>query len=1189
MRPKAKTNSNYSGVRIERSRQIVTLRNLGDSTMRQLFVSISVCLLLLVGVSALAQSINSGDIRGTVTDQTGAVIPGVTITVLNVDTGVSLDFTTNSAGLFDTNSIVPGHYTLTFTHAGFQQLVRGPITLEVGFNTVNAKLKVGSDAQVIKVTTDIPLLDTESGQQSTTFDARTMAQLPTVNQDWEDFIILLPGATGTTGGSQGSSNPGQVASINGNLPYSNVLTDGSSNTLSHSSNAQQAVFENVAELQVNTSAFSAQYGIGGVIFNQISKAGTSSFHGSAYDYIKNNIFEANPYQFGGVNSITKLRYNDFGGSIGGPVISKKLFFYFNYDHIINNSPSGGSASVPTDAILGGDFSGITPLYDPTTQVMTTDSLGNPYPVRQSFESEYGSNKIPSNLWDPVSKATLAFWPSTASHIPGTFLTGSTGAHGEPIHNFQSQLVASNPWIQYMGRLDYDLTKNNRITLSDSQQDNPAFYLSSVFNCPANCQNGDQDNNKSQVSDVWQISTKLTNEARVGFTNQESFYTDDALGKGYAAKTGWGFAKADDFPAINFADGDWDYAWLDPSSNAAYKQHEFDYSDVVTLITGKHILHFGGELLAYQDNSTAWGNTNAGSFDFGSPGWGNNHNYTAHWQDSSSGASIDGGGWAFADYLLGLPASWSASVTPEYSGRFKSPELFIQDDFKIRPNLTLNLGLRYQASIGWSDKKNNIDGFDPAVTNPADGSLGAMWFASTHANGRKQLMANTKETYLPRLGFSWLVNPKTTIRGGFGQYAYNFSLDNYGAGMGGTFGATGSAQDTTGFSPITTLGGNGNIVQPNGVGVAGIGTVTSTPLPYTQASTDPARYNGQGTFGQPYDMPIAKILQYNLSIQRELTSNLEVEVAYVGSHAMNLSFPMNLNQIPASSLLASGINTAAIPYPNIGKNNINWNTFNAKSNYNSLQIQLKKRMSHGVDFNFNYVWSKFLDEQDSSGWGSRMGPQALQSAYSPRANYGPSNFDVRHALKGYLVYKLPFGKGEQFLNKGYLANEIVGGWQISGTMVLSTGNPFTVAGNQSTNANGSGAYPNVSGISAKPTHRSNNEWFNPSAFMRPGDGHFGNMGRNSLYGPGINTFNLSAKKDFLLYERWDHVFNLQIRGDAQNAFNHPSFGTPNGSLGCDNGPGTQYNQTSGSCTSQAGVIHSVTVGGRDIQVSAHLTF
>ena len=255
----------------------------------------AVPLMLIVGSGAsLAQSVNSGDIRGTVTDSTGAVIPQVGVTVLNVDTGVSKEFFTNPQGIYDTSSLVTGNYKVTFKREGFEELERGPITLEVGFTTINAQLKVGSATTVVSVTSDVPLLKTETGEQSTTLEAKAMSQLPQVGQDWQNFIGLLPGAEGTAKQPNGidSSNPQQVASINGNLPYSNVLADGASTTLSHSQNANPAIFETVSELQVSTSAFSAQYGIGGIIFNQISKGGTNGFHGAGYEYFQNDALNA---------------------------------------------------------------------------------------------------------------------------------------------------------------------------------------------------------------------------------------------------------------------------------------------------------------------------------------------------------------------------------------------------------------------------------------------------------------------------------------------------------------------------------------------------------------------------------------------------------------------------------------------------------------------------------------------------------------------------------------------------------------------------------------------------------------------------------------------------------------------------------------------------------------------------------
>jgi hypothetical protein len=251
-------------------------------------------LLLFAGAHCVAQSTNSGDIRGSITDASGAVVPGAKITVINVDTGVSKDYTSNADGIYDTSSIVAGKYKLTFAKDGFEQLVRGPITLEVGNTTINAKLKVGSISEQVFVNTDVALLKTESGEQSTTLDAKTMADLPQTGQDWENFTILLPGAAGNASFNNGP-NPGQVAAVNGNLPYNSVMADGASNTLPSSANADVSVLETVAELQVNTSAFSAQYGIGGVIFNQISKGGTSTFHGSLYEYFQNDALNATGY------------------------------------------------------------------------------------------------------------------------------------------------------------------------------------------------------------------------------------------------------------------------------------------------------------------------------------------------------------------------------------------------------------------------------------------------------------------------------------------------------------------------------------------------------------------------------------------------------------------------------------------------------------------------------------------------------------------------------------------------------------------------------------------------------------------------------------------------------------------------------------------------------------------------------
>src|SRR5215469_3280024 len=343
-------------------------------------------------------------------------------------------------------------------------------------------------------------------------------------------------------------------------------------------------------------------------------------------------------------------------------------------------------------------------------------------------------------------------------------------------------------------------------MSDTQSDTPVIYPNQVTVCPIGCQSGDVDNNNAQITDVWNFSSRTINEARMGFTSQLNYFADLALNKGYASKLGWQYAKADDFPGIQYINT-YPFAWISPSSNAVYKEFTYDPSDVVTMIHGKHILHFGGEFLFYQNNSTAWGNANAGTFVFSGQ-------YTQQWTvDPSTGVAgpVPGTGMEYADFLLGYVNNWSASFSPEYGARFKTPQVFVQDDWKLSPNLTLNLGLRYQINHGWNEVHKNISSFDNTITNPATGTPGAYWFGTTHVNGRTALQADVYKTVQPRVGFSWQAHPNITFRGGFGVYSYTWSLDTYGGnntsyGMGAAISSSGNVSDqTSGITPVTALG------------------------------------------------------------------------------------------------------------------------------------------------------------------------------------------------------------------------------------------------------------------------------------------------------------------------------------------------------------------------------------------------
>ncbi len=1099
-------------------------------------------------------------------------MPGTTVTVTNTATGVTKTVKTNHSGLYDTNSIVVGPYSLSFERQGFQHLDRTGISLQVGLTTVNATLQVGATTETVTVNTDLPLLDADTGAQKTTLEAATMQTLPNVGQDWENFAITLPGSAGLPG----NANPGQEISANGNLPYSNVLSDGSSTTLGTSSNADVNIFETVAEVQISTSGFSAQYGIGGIIFNQISKGGTDHYHGSAYDYFQSDEFNANGnYNFTAGNNATpkgRFHFNNFGASLGGPIpipgLKKRAFFYFDYDQIINHGTSTGTNDIPTAAVMGGDFTNQSLLYDPTTQTIGHDKNGNPYPIRKTFLSEYGKNEIPAALFDKVSANFQKFYPTPANHIAGGFFQpGSVNGQGVLQRNFTAQVPVSNPERRYFGRMDVDINSKNRLTGSVTEGDTPAVAPNTVAESPIGYGSSDVSRLNLQITDVTTFTPQLTNEARFGFTYQGNFFNDLSYGHGYPQALGWQFAKADEIPGVQFYTN-YPYAWIQPTGNQfIYKENVFDPSDVVTYVKGRHIMHFGGEVGIYRNDNTPYGQINPGTLGFAG-------NYTANYTLNNGVAQRDySTGADYADFLLGYANNWSAQNGSEYGARLKNPQFFFQDDYKIRPNLTLNLGLRYQIRLGISEVHGDVGTYDPTITVAgAVPQVGAYWYGSTHTNGRTSLQDNKYSTVLPRVGFSYLPNPSMTIRGGFGIYAYNLSLDTYGGGLGNVLTSSGSGGDASnGTLPYTKFDGPGTTYLSN------------TPLPYAAPGTSPTRFNGQGAQYTAYHTPDPKIYQWNVGIQQAVGTNMVFELAYVASHAFDLSFGTDINQVPTVDNQYN--NTKYRPNPFY--TSIGGSTNDGISNYNSLQAQFNRRLTKGLSFDVNYTWSHFLDSQDSSGWGAHSGVVVRQYE-SAAQNYADSNFDVRNQLKARAVYELPVGKGRMFFNHNTLVDEIFGGYQVSTTLQLASGNPFSVISpvqdGSEPGTGGHNPFPDYSGANIIPTNRSVREWINPAAFQLPAALSFGNVGRNALRGPGTEVVNLSAGKKFDIYEKT----KLQIRVDALNALNHPNFYlgsylTLQQSKG--QGPGQAFSQAAFGNANQIGTVG----GARAVQAGVRLEF
>ncbi|MBV9669567.1 MAG: TonB-dependent receptor, partial [Acidobacteriales bacterium] len=1012
-----------------------------------------------------AQNSNSGEIRGTVTDASGAAVPAVQVTILNTDTGVTRDLTTNDSGVYDAVSILPGNYQLTFNKPGFEKLVRSGVNLTANPITIDARLSVGAAQQEVQVTAEVPQLQTESGEQSTTLEAKSMQELPNVGQTWANFTRILPGAAGS----------GTGVAVNGNLPYySNFLADGANVTLPHSANVDTMVFEDVAEVQMSTSSFSAQYGVGGAVFNQISKGGTNQFHGSLYEYVQNDFFNARNFFSA---TVPPLHYNNFGGSVGGPILKNRVFFFFNVDKTINNTSSVSTNTYPTADMRAGDFSNpIFPtIYEPGTYGTGPGGGAIPFP----------GNKIPSALIDPLAANMQTLYPTP--NQPGY------------VNNWVGNLPFQSPFLRFFGRLDYNISDKNRLTMSVTQRDNPEYGPAADY--PLDTNNVDINSYNAQISDVWTATTNIVNEFRFGFTRQGNYFIPVTLNANLPQKIGWTYPLANVAPSI-YISGKVCCNGITPGTNAIYVENSFDPSDVVTMIRGKHILKFGGEVLMYQDNSTPWGNVNAGTFGFSGV-------FTQRGPFDSTNGAGGQSGLGYADFLLGQVDNWNASNTPIVGMRQKSPQFFVQDDYKLRPNLTLNLGLRYQIQGGWSEVANRLGTFDPTIINPVTGTPGAMWFGGQ--NGRNLLEANNYKIFLPRIGFAWQPKNNWAIRGGAGIYTYNWSIDTYAGGAEGLgTNSHGSLAQTNHIDPVFILG-----------------TATYANLNYVGPDRSPTAFNNQGTSYYPYHTPVARNYQWSLSVERQMPGNTMLQLAYVGSHATALSFPIDFNQVPANLLaesVAPGSNPQSLrPYPIF--QGISANLYNGISNYNSAQVTFSKRMSYGLQFDLNYTWSRMQDDQDSSGWGSRDGGQIYQNSYDIRANYGPSNFDIPQMFKGDVVYQLPFGRGKAFMNRGGLLDAVFGGWQASTIFTLEDGRPFTFvvggANNSGSLTSNGSWYPNVVGNPSIP-NQSINEWFNTCyvgggcsnpAFAIPAPGTFGNSGRNTFRGPGLTDVDFSLGKNF----------------------------------------------------------------------------
>jgi hypothetical protein len=1040
---------------------------------------------------------------------------------------------TGEAGFYDAPLLETGQYSIEFSKGGFKKFVRRGIALHVEVITVDAVLNVGSAMESVVVTADVPLVQTETSDRSTVFVEKTVNDLPNFGRSWFDILGQLPGVN--PGGSEQDAS-GQSVGVNGAAAWQeNWLVDGGVNTLPISQNPGQMVpLDDIAEVDLNTSNFSAEYGSGVAVFNVITKSGGNQFHGSLYEFLQNDIFEARNYF---AQSTTPLRWHMFGGTIGGPILRNKAFFFFSYQRNPSIADTPTYYTFPTAAMKGltnpqgdADFSdpSLPTIYDPNTYNPATQT-----------RTVFPGNIIPANRIDPVAKAIQAYLP--LPNVPG--LPAGVG------NNYYYNARNTNLSISYNGKIDYDVSAKNR--LSGSFMFNPGNSFNPSPTCPmgtgggSGCQSSVGKESQMQITETWSAGPGLVNEARVSFLRQFGIWSTPDQGQGFPAKIGLPNPLSDTFPNIGI--GGAVTTGIGGGLHASLVSNAFMYSDTVTWLKGKHVFKFGGEFNRYQDNQ-AWANMDSGDYDFSGV-----FTMNPAEQAGSNPPPITG----YADFLLGLPDNWGVGIAPETGLRDWNVHAFVQDDYKMKPHLTLNLGLRYARQSGWTEVQNRIANFDPTLLNPGTGTLGAVCFAGQTFGGHScpRAQQQTTSLYQPRIGFAWSPKDTWSVRSAYGIFQMMTGANNYTSGWAPGWGIGGSLTSPDFVTPVFPLAQG----PPSG----------SVYYPSAAART-PGGLNGQGITYLPYDTPPAYIQQWHLDIQHQILGHIGLDVAYVGSRGVHLLFPRDIDQVP-EALLGTGTR----PYPQF--NGIGANLYDGISNYHSLQLSARTLVSHGLSFRVNYTFSKAQDEITTQGWSGNVQDESYQNAYDPGANYGLAAFDVPRLLNGNVVYELPFGQGRKMLNRGGLVNGFLGGWQLSSTFQVHSGLPFTpVMADNLTFALAGVQYPNRVG-NGTLAHPTPTLWFDPTAFISPGLNTFGDSTRHILRGPDYRAVNLSLAKHFgikKIGERGD----LEMRVDAYNAFNHPNFGMPDPNIG---------DGTTGTITSTAGSFSNP--GSRNLQLGAKLSF
>jgi hypothetical protein len=1039
----------------------------------------------------------SGTIEGIVKDSSGAVVPGVKVTILDVNTGVTTVKMTNSAGNYLAPFVNPSTYSASFEKDGFEKTnVKGIVVPMNGMLRVDAELKTGSVQQSVTVTETAVDINKVTPDIGTHMTGEDLVNLPDAGSEF-NMIKIFPGMSST---SQSYGNINNV-SMGGGRPDTNpIIIDGlPSNMGADNTYGLVPTPDSTEELQVLTQAFSAQYGqTGGGVMLTSTKAGTSVFHGSAFEYNTNQHFDALDFFQPSTTVKPVSIQNYFGGSLGGPVIiphlydgkKQQTFFFMDWENTLVNGNKLVETDVPTALELQGNFTGPTPqntqitVYDPKTTATVNG---------KTTRMEFPGNIIPANRIDTIGAKIASYYPQpNCSFLTFNYCVDPSATHSN-LYNADRVDQNISQWDRVWFRFGRDGPTSNPVNIIPNSLANPSTL------------NGWTDNHGAGT---WShiFSPSLTSEFRLGFVQESNFTTPPV---GDVSAIGLQGVPLTQFPSIS----DTNYGSLGTSSYVRTRDRHWIVNDALSWQKGRNTIQFGGEYMNYSDHNFTPG-VLSGSYAFSGT-------FTSQPGVGSTGTGL-------ADLLLGDPAS-TGIATNNYTFRFKInyASLYIQDNYKLTSKLTVNFGLRWEFDGPTSEANDQNYTFNPSLVDPTTGRLGAIQFAGING-APSHFQPDDYKGFLPRVGFSYSLFKNTVFRGGYGIYQLP-SIGFVGNGATSKYSIAATFTSPDGVTPAYELN-QGVPAYSYNVGANGLPNIISSLTKPTASVTEL-----QLTPMIPY------VQEWSFSLQQQLPHSWFTEIAYQGNRGVHEPVSLPINQIAPSANCCFGIANAQSlrPYPQFL--NVTDVADRGNSNYNALLMKLQHYWRDGVSAVFSYTWSKALDDVDAA---ARADGVAVQNVYNLKAQYGIAGIDIPQRFSAALVYNLPMGSGGKFLTGIPVASYILGHWQASTVVQMQVGYPYNVTQTNTTGLfNGSQYVEAVGNPNIAPSQRTIGKWFNPAAFAITPQDQFGNAPRAAFFGPGQDNFDISVQRVFPIKER----LQFKLRVDMFNAFNHPQFDNLNTSI------------------------------------------